>query len=177
LIIPTHVARVAGLTSWDRHGPRFRLHANDEVVRAGNFDDPARIFGQGVEPRWVQQALDKFFTWQLFFGRGRNPNEADLQLFIAVVQAAARLTKQRYPDSMFTVLLWDGDSDERFAAMENAWQRDGIQIHRISEAIPDIRSKREQYIIPYDAHPNALQHERIANYLINDILDGAGEPR
>ena len=46
LAIPEHVARVAGLTSWDRHGPRFILTASGDVVRAGNFDDPARIFGQ-----------------------------------------------------------------------------------------------------------------------------------
>ena len=95
LAIPEHIARVAGLTSWDRHGPRFTLDANGEAVRAGNFDDPARIFSQIKVPRWVELAFDKFFAWQRFFGWARDPSPADLQLFVAVVRASARLAKQR----------------------------------------------------------------------------------
>ncbi len=171
LTIPAHIARVAGLTSWDRHGPRFRLDANGEIVRVGNFDDPARIFGQIMEPRWLHRALDKFFAWQRFFGRARDPNPADLQLFIAVVRAAARLAKQRYPDSVFNVLLWDGDGNERFAVMEKEWHSDGIRIHHSSEAIPGLSSNLAHYTVnAHDAHPNPLQHERIADYLVRDIL-------
>ena len=45
LAIVEHVARVAGLVGWDRHGPRFRLDAAGIPVRDGNFDTPKRLFG------------------------------------------------------------------------------------------------------------------------------------
>ena len=112
-----------------------------------------------------------FFAWQRFFGWARDPSTADLQLFVAVVRTSARLAKQNFPDSHFQVLLWDGLADERLAAIEKALQLAGISVLRISEAIPDLRSNWIHYILSiHDLHPNPLQHDRIADYLVRDLL-------
>jgi len=170
LAIPEHIARVAGLDSWDLHGPRFTVDAKGEAVRAGNFDDPARIFGL-KQPYWVQLALDKFFTWQRFFGRARDPNSTDLQLFLAVVRSSVHLAQRRYPNSDFYVLLWDGRIDERLAVIEKELRSAGISVRRVSEAIPDLTPHWTHYILSVqDPHPNVLQNELIANYLVHDVL-------
>jgi hypothetical protein len=173
LVIPDQLRRVAGLASWDPHGPRFTLAANGEAVRAGNFDDPASIFGQVREPHWVELAFDKFFAWQRFFGRARDPNPADLQLLVAVVRTSARLAKQHYPNSQFHVLLYDMvvELDEPLTVMEKELHSAGIPVHRISKAVPDLRVHSTHYILSiHDPHPNPLLHDRIADYLVHDIL-------
>jgi hypothetical protein len=170
LAIPQHISRVAGLTSWDHHGPRFVLGANGEALRDGNFDSPAPIFGQIKSPRGVDLALSSFFTWQRFFGWGRDPGPEDLHLFLSVVRTSAQVANMEYPDSQFEVLLGDG-MDEQLAAMEKGLKSAGIRVHRISDAIPDLRANWVHYILSiHDTHPNALQHERIADYLVHDLL-------
>ena len=88
-----------------------------------------------------------------------------------MVHASARLAKQRYPHSYFHVLLWDGDADERLAIIEQQFKSAGILTHRISEGIPDLGAKKRRYALSiHDPHPNPLQHERIANYLVREVL-------
>jgi hypothetical protein len=169
LTIPEHIARVAGLTSWDKHGPYFRLDANGELIYAGNFDAPLQ--GYGGLANQVQGALRNFLTWQRFFGRNRQTRSADLTLLLAIVRAAARLAQAEFGSGEFHVLLWDGRTDDRFDLMEAALTQAGIPVHRVTEAIPDLRSNWNRYVLSvHDLHPNALQHELIADYLIAKLL-------
>jgi hypothetical protein len=173
--IPAHIARVAGLTTWDNHGPRFTLGANGEPIRAGNFDDRASF-----EPRWIQAAFDKFFIWQRFFGRSRAPSQADLKLFVAVVHESARLAMQLYPHSEFHVFV-EACSDEpdhkkdpdceMLLSMRKELQSAGMLVHPLNQAIPDIVAHDERYRLSvYDRHPNALLHRLLANFIVQQVL-------
>ena len=170
LAIPEHIARVAGLTSWDTHGPRFRQDATQRAVRDGNFDDPHRLLGWAV-PRWLGEAFASFHTWERFLGHAREPGDRDLALFVAVVRESAKAARERVPGSGFQVLLWDARNDSRIGVLETQLEAAGIPVYRVTQAIPDLMSHQDRYVISeHDPHPNPLQHELIAEYVVRTML-------
>jgi hypothetical protein len=170
LAIPEHIARVAGLASWDRHGPRFRQDAAQRAVRDGNFDDPYRVLGWAI-PEWLAQAFASFHTWERFLGRARNPGDRDLALFVAVVRESAKVARERFPGSGFQVLLWDARNDTRINVLEMRLEAAAIPVYRVTHAIPDLMSHQDRYVISaHDPHPNPLQHELIAEYVVRTML-------
>jgi hypothetical protein len=173
LTILEHIARVAGLTPWDRHGPRYILERDETVVRAGNFDTPR--FGL---LNWAASAIEGFQTWQKFFGHDRQPNNEDFALFLSVIREAAAITRQRYPASEFHVILWDEREDQRqrLSLIESNLRAAGIPIHRLTSAIPDFVANRSQYLISvHDMHPNARMHELLADYVADRIFRRSGD--
>jgi len=174
LAIVEHVARVAGLVRWDRHGPRYRLDAAGTPVRDGNFDDPKKWFGRWQLPASALAALDDLHTWRRFFGRSRDPDEADLELFISVVIESARLTRELYPGSAFHVILWDGRDDPRIEIIAQRLTAAGIPIERLTSVIPDFTADPSRYLLsPHDGHPNPLMHRRLAEHIIRTLATAA----
>lgn len=170
LAIVEHVARVAGLVRWDRHGPRFRLDAAGTPVRDGNFDSPKQLFGRWQVPDPAVAALDALHTWRRFFGRSRDPDEADLELFIGVVTESARLARAQYPGSTFHVILWDGRDDPRIEIIARRLAAAGVPVERLTSIIPDLTADDSHYILsPHDGHPNPLMHQRLAEYILRRI--------
>jgi hypothetical protein len=97
-----------------------------------------------------------------------------VKLFVAVVAAAARVTKERYPRSTLNVILWDADpkDDPRFALLEDKLHADGVRVYRETAAIPDLRSNYFRYALSiHDFHPNALQNMLLANYIVQHVLN------
>ena len=170
LAIPEHIARVAGLTSWDRHGPRYRLGSGGSAIRDGNFDDPPELFGAAV-PTWLVAAFDNYHTCRRFFGRTRDPGQLDQALFLAVIRKAAAELQRRFPGSDFSVLFWDARDDSRIATVETDLNAAGIPMYRVTEAIPDLLPDLERYVISkHDQHPNPLQHQLIAEFMVRRML-------
>jgi hypothetical protein len=171
LTIPEHIARVAGLTFWDRHGPRFKLGDDGLVVQDGHFDDNPRFFGGLRLPNWMGRALRSSLTWGRLFGHRRNPNSADLSLYLGVVRESARIATERYKGAKFDVILWDGRVDDRLDLIDGKLRAAGIPVHRVTSAIPNFRADWKQYILSvHDPHPNPLQHERLADYIVSRVL-------
>ena len=171
--IPHHVERTAGLVPWDRHGPRFELDANGNAVRDGHFDDPPHLLGITL-PRWIGSSLQHSFIWQRSFGPSRAVVPSDVKLFVAVVTAAARVTKERYPSSTFNVILWDAEpwGDPRVAILEEKLHADEVRVYRATAAIPDLRTNFFHYVLSiHDFHPNALLDELLANYIVQHVLN------
>lgn len=171
--IPSHVERTAGLVPWDRHGPRFELDANGNAVLAGHYDDPPHLLGVTL-PRWIDFSLEHSFIWQRSFGTWRAVVPSDVELFVAVVAAAARVIKERYPSSTFSVILWDAELREeaRVALLAEKLHADGVRVLRETAAIPDLRTNFFRYALsPHDFHPNALQDELLANYIVQHVLN------
>jgi hypothetical protein len=172
-LLPEHAARVAGLASWDKHGPRFVLDARGGVVRRGHFDDLPLLVDD--VPRAVEAALARFFIWQRFFGRTRDTGPADVDLLAGVVAESARLTKRLYPDSFFHVLL----GNDHNALIEPKLTAAGISIVKVSSIIPDLAADWSgsqpigtRYMLSvHDFHPNALQNELIADYLVQKLFN------
>jgi len=166
-----HIARVAGLTSWDKHGPRFALDQSGELQRDGYFDSPHNLVGALTLPHGVEVSLESSFIWARLFGRARHERPADLTLFLAVVRESARLIRDHYPNSQFHVILWDGPEDARTPPIESALRSASIPVHRLTSAIPDFRANSTRYALSlHDLHPNPIVHERLANHIIHNIL-------
>jgi hypothetical protein len=171
LMIPEHLERVAGRAMWDKHGPRFVMSADGVLRRDGNFDRPYRAPGGLAIPQWLGERLETFHTWQKLFGRDRPAGADALPLAVAIISEAARTCRQRYPQSAFDVILWDGNDGERVRGLEAGLTAAGIPVHRITRAIPDFRTNWQAYVISeHDLHPNARQHELLADYVASNIL-------
>jgi hypothetical protein len=166
LSIREHLARVAGLAPWDRHGPRYRLKTDGKLVRDGNFDSP-----RWSAPAWIGRAIQTSCIWQRFFGYGREAEAADLELFLAIVREAAKLTHQRYSDSKFHVILWDARNDRLLSAIESNLRAAGIAVYQLTSVIPDSRGNWSQYVLDaHDMHPNARSYELLADFVVDRIL-------
>lgn len=171
LTIVEHVPRVAGLASWDRHGPRYVLGDDGKPVRNGHFDSPQQLLGSWQTPAWLKNTLDGWRTWQRVFGRNRAVNEHDFQLYLAVLRESARLAVSNSVEARFDLILWDGSADERLARIESAMQAEGVTVHRLTRIIDDFPRNSHRYLLnPHDGHPNPLMHERIAAYVARNIL-------
>jgi hypothetical protein len=174
LCIPAHIERVAGLTSWDRHGPRFRLSNDGSVKQDGHFDDPWHI-GTWTLPKWVKEGLELSLTWQKIMGRGRQSTSADLDLLAAVIAASRQAASGQYPGSQFDVILWDGA--DRARAIESRLVAAGLPLHLLTTAIPDFPEHWGDYVIsPHDMHPNKRLHDRLADYIVSKILRANSRP-
>jgi hypothetical protein len=172
LFITAHVARVAGLIDSHRAQPRYRLDADGRAVRDGTMEDPVRLFGNVTLPRW---ALERFRIWQRVFGPNRPQTEADLKLTIAVMREAINITRKRYPDSRFDVILYDDFNSHTngghiIDTMEAALRAMHVPTHRISVIVPDIVVHPDRYRIPTDGHPNAHADALLADYIVNSII-------
>jgi hypothetical protein len=139
--IPAHVARVAGLTVWDRHGPRFRLGRDGVVVRAGHFDYPySGLLNYGY------RAIASSLTRQ-----------------------AAAITQERYPGSEFHIILADDRNDK--LGLRRKLENDKIVVHELISAIPDYWANADQYVLSvHDRHPNRRKHDMIAKYIVSQIV-------
>lgn len=177
--IPAHVARSAGLASWDRHGPRYRLTDTGDVVRDGHFDsDP---------PGAAQRALRLERCWAVrrVWGPERALQSRDLDLYLAVVERARTRFQERFPGGKFHVLLWGGAGERQYDAIVAGLTQRGLRVHPVAAMLPGHARDPDRYALgPHDAHPNPDAHDRIAAYVAETILttaavvaDGRGNPR
>ena len=165
-IIP-HVERAAGLTSWDKHGPRYALDA-DGVKLAGRFDDDE------VNPAW-KQWLTKWLTYDTLFGKRRPAGSDELHLYAEIVDAVQALVGQRYPGAEFHVLIWDDHGLALHDRVLEAFQARVPRLHRISDILPGYREDKSRYELNmFDHHPTAATHEAIAGYIVRHVLGYEG---
>lgn len=172
LTIITHVARSAGLASWDRHGPRYRLDDRSVPQRQGNFDSPTLALDRWPVPVWAEWVLDRSQIYQAFFGRGRAPTDADLELYLRIIGRSRALSAARYPGSEFHVLLWaDERGDPRVPIIVSRFGEMGVAVHPRSRAAPELHRDPSAYVLsPHDQHPNPQGHRLAAQYVASAIL-------
>ncbi|MGE4608155.1 MAG: hypothetical protein AAEJ52_15560 [Myxococcota bacterium] len=161
-----HVNRAAGITYWDRHGPRYRLAADGSAVRDGNFDDEVGPLGQLLWDQAQKSLIVKRISQRR---RGITPDE--MALFHAIVDTSQRLLSQQFPGISFHTIVWDRSGDPSPEFWDGLAQRN-LAVHRMSQIMPERRDGELRFeISPYDRHPNALVYETIAHYAARHILD------
>ena len=154
----SHADRSGGFSPWDQHGPRYTLSTDGIVKYNGHFDDNK-----------VGNELKKSYLYSLFMNKMKSLSKINVNLFIAIVDKANQLFQDRYPGIKFHVILWG----PRQNYIINHLKEKNIPVHPILKILPDHNWKNSIYTLspPYDNHPNALANERIADYVINHILD------
>jgi hypothetical protein len=160
-----HVARSAGLVKWDRHGPRFKLHNDRELVYDGHFDDNLII------PYPIRIQMSKSFLYNKSFGRQRAFDMDDIRLFAEIVDESRRIVEMRYPASEFHVILWDDRKHEYFEDIFKALTEKELRLHLFSRIISDYYENQDAYRIHVDDnHPNPHAQGIIAKYVIREII-------
>jgi hypothetical protein len=174
----THVARSAGYSSWDKHGPRYSIQNDGRIAYSGHFDDNKSALRSISNQINVQ--LSKSYFYNNFFGQNKyRLTEDDIRLFIEIVEESHRKLAEIYPGMTFSVIIWDVgynnivDPENVYQKIRNGLTEKGFDIHAISNIIPGIADNRAKYeISSYDKHPNALSHRLIAEYLVRNVVRG-----
>lgn len=170
-ILP-HVERAAGLTTWDKHGPRYLRATGDGVTLAGHFDDE-----QTAHP-W-KGWLNRWLTYDTLFGQRRAAGPDEVALYAAILAEVQTFVERNYTGAQFHVLLWDSPQLSARDPVLAALQSKGLQLHRMTEILPDYASDQARYELSrFDHHPTATTHGLIARYVADHILgsrSGSGD--
>jgi hypothetical protein len=168
--IADHVPRAAGLKSWGKHDPRYILSDNGKVTYAGSFDEK----GGGVF-QWFWSEAMKCHVADTIVQSYRNRHaydQANVELFAAVVSASRDIIETRYKGCEFHLILWESGETGPDSIME-ALERHGLRVHQIGDMLPERSKRRTEYkISEHDNHPSALAHDLIAEYVVNAIIRG-----
>lgn len=168
--IPDHAARAAGLDPWDAHGPRFRLQPDGTVVQQGHFDDPDPRTG-GWLAAWAGKALASSVIWQKFFGRPYRIDAQDIALLDGIVRQSARVAQERFPGSVFDMVLWNGGNDDEVRRIEQGLAGSDVRVSHMTDAVPDFYDQSDRYILStHDRHPNTTWHRMMADYISRHLL-------
>jgi hypothetical protein len=157
-----HAFRPAGRESWDRHGPRYVLDPEGELIRRGHFDDDLRLRAHQV----ALERLRRSYLFRAISAPRRRPSSSENALYVAIVERARAVVETRWPRARFHVLYWDVPRHP----IEAAFEARGLRVHRVSGILPAWYQHRDRYTIPRDGHPNALADDGLAEYLVREIL-------
>ncbi len=162
-----HVARSAGYSSWDAHGPKYALTSNGSVAYEGRFDDGRPIIYNALMQIRKSAIYKKFFKNKFFV------KDRDVELFLAIVEASREGLLEKYPGLKFYVVYWDRDSKTKHSEMIiERFREINISLHLISDILPDFFRDRDRYRInPRDDHPNSVANRLIATYLAETVFE------
>ena len=174
-----HISRAAGLSTWDARGPHFALVEEGRVEYRGRFDQADAPKGQFS--RLVSAlGIDKIVS-----GLHRPPDGHDYDVFIGILENTRRYVAGHYPSAEFYVILWDQRRRGLFPIYLFDWSRPplmdsllerGVNLIRVTEALPRLSENPEMYMIPGDGHPNALAQARIASHLAQRLGEATAVP-
>ena len=166
LAISGHQRRVAGVSPWDRNGPRYALE-NGKAVRRGTFAENPPFFweGQSFEPlleqsyffKGIKQILsEKLVPLDTF--------EKRVALTRALISTSAETFKSQWPQASFSVLAWPPDSTKILQGLSPA-----VPVLDVQAWLPGYSDNPRQYMIPGDSHPNAGANALAAKKLAESI--------
>jgi hypothetical protein len=164
--IPAHVARSAGLSSWDQHGPKYVLNGQQVPVYLGHFD------GHLSRPiRWLKSQLEKSFIFRKFRAGQRDITTDDIRFYVAIVTRVRDIAAAHFPQAQFHVLLWGWRGEETFDLILDSLQQANINVHQINDLLTGYTDNPTSYeLSPHDRHPTAKAHDIIADYVVRSII-------
>jgi len=165
LAIFDHIRRVAGIGDFAWTGPHYVLQDDGSVRYMGQFAD---------EHSSIARALYRFSKRSGIGGRllnRRDPvSQDDIDLFTAVMKATRDLIEIEFPGTEFHVLYWEQEKEYADTFLRTL-ETTGITVHSMVEVLKNEGGKNSIYRVHrYDGHPNALAHDRMAEYVLAEIL-------
>jgi hypothetical protein len=126
----------------------------------------------------AQALLEASVLYRTLLNSHRPVTAEDIALFVAIVKTAKQAASRIYPGVTFHVLFWDYDDDAEVGGLAlSQLQAQGVIVHPISTILPGFPAARARYeISPYDRHPNALAHARIADYVVQRLVQQSASP-
>lgn len=150
--IPQHVDRAAGRAMWDLDGPSYKI-SGDSVRFVGPFHGSAGI--------WAVHTLRKSDIGRLLDERYRDrpPSDADLDLYVRIVEKAAALTKKKL-GAQFSILFWDDDGNRTTKRIFDRLVSTGLPVIRTTSFMT--RHELDSLRYPHDNHPMPEAYRRLA---------------
>jgi hypothetical protein len=173
--VPDDVRRAAGLRTIDHlHGPRYALGADGAVSYMGQFGEKQTLAQK------IQSQLDKSWLYRKLKGGDavyyRRYRDADVDLYVAIVNAARKRITSMYPNAELHVLLWENDDLDKSGTLAKKMLKGlsgaGLTVHRIEEILPGSAEDKSEYFLAglWESDPNAFADDRIAEYVVGHIL-------
>jgi hypothetical protein len=165
--IPNHIARAAGCSPWDKHGPNYVL-SNGTVTRNGSFDDEKSYFLTKSKNQ-----LYKSYLLKHFFSKEKRTKTTNYEKnkFIQMIKKTANLLKTR-----FIIVFWDAnnlsdDTQKNESAIAiKMIKKENFEYYLVGDILEKYRGDRLRYgISKYDLHPNAYANKLLAKYLASKI--------
>ena len=169
-VLVEHVARAAGYSFWDKHGPKYVL-LHEGVKYTGHFDDD-QADGDTIGYRArIQAQVEKSYVYKKYFENRYRITDEDVRRFIEIVDASRKKLVKIYPGLQFHVILWPEDTGGAYDRVRTGLLERGIKLHYINEILSDWPIHMSRYILSdYDQHPNAFAQAQIAKYVVSQIL-------
>jgi hypothetical protein len=183
LALPQHVIRSSckyPYFTWDVNGPRYELNSLNEVEYGGKFNETLllkikfMIFQQLAKSHLISES---FWIKQLL---GWNVIQEDKEIFIKIILKSKEMFCQRYNGKFYVVLwannIWFEDSDE-YKYIVSELKKYPVNLIEIKDIFGKYDTSKDKniYLIKFDAHPNKLAYQRIAEYMVNYINCSVGE--
>jgi hypothetical protein len=169
--ITSHVGRAAGLQSFAKAGPRYRL-VDGRAIYVRTVPRPMRQ-PTGFWPE-VRYYLGKSHLYSMIASYEPRSSQAELPLYLAIVRQSRDRLMADYPEADFHVLVWDhpeffkGDAAVVWLGLEALTPH----AHRVSSILPDYQTARIRYQLhERNRHPNALANQRLAAYLADRLQE------
>ena len=167
-----HVYRVAGYRSWVDRGPQYVLDNSGGVTYAGSFAKCKPSYEYCLLKRIYRNLKKSYLLQRLWF---HQISSTEIDLFLKVVNKSKQLLAEKYPEAEFHVIFWSQPSDPLSHKLLKGLREKAFNVHLVEDIIPDIHENWEQlYGIPYDGHPTALVHKKVAEYIVRKIINSAG---
>lgn len=161
-----HIDRAAGLSTWEKGGPRFEPTDDGLVEYRGRWD-PERF----VYPAWLTAIFDASYVLGKIPGIHRPTNDEDTVRYFGILETTRRLVETRYPGAEFLVVFWDGPDDPLARELEAR----GFRVIRVSTILTDRDAHPEKYRLhELDGHPNALAMSMIAERVAAEMQAEVG---
>jgi hypothetical protein len=164
-----HAMRSAGLANWDKHGPKYVLNENGEIVYKGHFDDEK--ISQSTVPKKVRNQLKKSLILAKIFFKYNSLNKDDIRLMIAIIDTSKKIIETNYPGCEFHVIFWNWNRGWVSEEILSGLKRKAIKVHLISDILRDFNKERSKHKLhKFDRHPNQLANKKLAEYVSSKIL-------
>ncbi|WP_417909094.1 hypothetical protein [Candidatus Electronema sp. PJ] len=168
--IPHHVARAAGYSPWDKHGPKYVLE-KQTLVHKGAFDGSQVT--TSVLNRVKAHMLRSPVLKKLLPRKKIVTSDLEKDTFIAILERAQALIKRKYSDARFMVFFWDAnylsnDSDKKDSEIIiKKLAEKGFEYYQAQDALEDYNKdpQRRYTVGKYDGHPSAEANKLIAAFL------------
>lgn len=175
--LPSHIARVAGYSPWDSHGPKYIID-NGNLYRKGHFDSNSsnsinRCF---LFRKTTAQIKKSFIYKKIIFSRKYKTNKEQEDLFFSIIDRARVLLKEQYHVSRFIILFWDSTNlssdigNKNSEALIKRFSEGSYEYYLVGDILDNYSNDRGYYSVsPHDNHPNSDANRQLAKFLVRKL--------
>ena len=162
--IPDHVRRTSGRLLSGFHAPRYLLPENGALYKKGFFDDESLL------PPGIRGFLNRSLVFRRLTADKSPLNRYDLDRYAAIVARARDIFSAGNDGTSFTVLLWEDGNSKLVREIANRFLGHEIRFYPVEESV-GISDRGKYRLSAEDPHPNALAYDRIARFLLDEVIN------